>query len=47
MPIKVSLHVLGKRIEDIVEANSYEEAKEAALIRYPSAVILKIDPFIR
>jgi len=42
MKIKVSLYVAGKVFQEVVEAKDYQDAKQTALARNPTAKIVSL-----
>jgi len=42
MKIKVTLYVAGKVFQEVVEAKDYQDAKQTALARNPTAKIVSL-----
>ena len=43
MKIKVQLYVGGRRFDEIVEAVNYQDARETALARNPTAQVVNVN----
>lgn len=42
MKVKVTLYVAGKVFTEVVEARDYQDAKQTALARNPSAKVMSV-----
>lgn len=42
MKVKVTLYVAGKVFDEVVEARDYQDAKQTALARNPTAKIISV-----
>jgi hypothetical protein len=47
MKCKVQLYVAGKVFDEIVEAKDYQDAKQTALARNPSAKVMSVTAVLK